>query len=202
MAAGDREVCILVTFEEDIKDVVLFQVLSPLPARFIDFFHTNTVDRFLRALIVYVQYFLQVYDEILLRNRENLHKLHHPNILKIENKMQETLSELRGMVGREYTSILLGCDEVKKFHHMANRMNTSQGEQDVRLFELLYRMCTRIVWIALQRRYLNLIELELNRLFRTDEFNVVKHQKGQRKSFVALDRQDFVHTKSILSWRY
>ena len=44
----------------DVKDVALFQTTSELPKEFIDMFHTHRVDRLLRALIVYMQQYLEV----------------------------------------------------------------------------------------------------------------------------------------------
>lgn len=46
---------------QDIKDVVLFSANpKDLTLEFIIYFHIPIMDRFLRALIVYFQYFIQV----------------------------------------------------------------------------------------------------------------------------------------------
>lgn len=45
---------------QDIKDVVFYLLLTPVPSGFIEFFHTVEVDNFLRGLILYFQYFLEV----------------------------------------------------------------------------------------------------------------------------------------------
>lgn len=54
---GKPDVVIL----QDIKDVVLFTCdVKMLNIEFINFFHTNAVDRLLRSLIIYFQFFFQV----------------------------------------------------------------------------------------------------------------------------------------------
>lgn len=53
---------------QDVKDVALF-LANPadLTVDFINYFHIPTMDRFLRALIVYFQYYIQVFYFILIR---------------------------------------------------------------------------------------------------------------------------------------
>ncbi|XP_063236078.1 uncharacterized protein LOC134538583 [Bacillus rossius redtenbacheri] len=53
-AEGDRDVVVL----QDVKDVALFQALAPLPADFLDLFHSPQVDRLLRTLVIYLQCYL------------------------------------------------------------------------------------------------------------------------------------------------
>lgn len=43
----------------DVKDVAIFQTMSPLTPEFLDLFHTRGIDRILRALIIYFQMFIQ-----------------------------------------------------------------------------------------------------------------------------------------------
>lgn len=46
---------------QDIKDIVIFLTnANELTRDFIKYFHLPTVDRFLRSLIVYFQYYIQV----------------------------------------------------------------------------------------------------------------------------------------------
>ncbi|XP_069688669.1 protein phosphatase 1 regulatory subunit 36-like isoform X2 [Periplaneta americana] len=118
----------------------------------------------------------QIFDILVQRRGDAETKLHHPRVLEVENKYRSDLRMLRSMVGREYCILLLGSGNLFCFHHMANRQHTSAGERDTRLFELLYRLSARVVWIALRRRFSNLIEEELNRLFRTDVFNLMRRQ--------------------------
>lgn len=54
---------------------------------------------------------------------------------------------------------------------MANGIQ-SWTQRDARLWELLLRLAVRVSWVALQRRYLNLIDGEVGRLFRGDAFNL------------------------------
>lgn len=45
---------------QDVKDVVFYLLTTPVPSDFIKFFHIPEVDNFLRALILYFQYYLEV----------------------------------------------------------------------------------------------------------------------------------------------
>ncbi|KAI8440219.1 hypothetical protein MSG28_001599 [Choristoneura fumiferana] len=51
----------------------------------------------------------------------------------------------------------------------------SLSDKDARLFETMLRMCVQIVWLALGRKAFNQIELEVNRLFKSEIFNAVEH---------------------------
>ncbi|XP_034245138.1 uncharacterized protein LOC117647491 [Thrips palmi] len=137
---GDPDVVTL----RDVKDVVLFQVQQGLPADLLTLFHTRPVDRFLRTLILYCFYYIQV--------------------------------------GRDYHTLLMGEGAAWKYHHMSNGVQ-SWSQRDARLWELLLRLAVRVTWVALQRRYLNLVDAEVGRLFRGDAFNLAaRRQSGSRRS--------------------
>lgn len=143
---------------QDIKDVVLFTANpKDISKEFIMFIHIPSMDRFLRALIVYFQYYLQVWEKILLRREEAKRKLYQPAVTILENIVRDDLSDLRSMAAREYCSLLLGLDDSKEFHHMSNMNNDSLSDKDRRLYEMLICYAVRVVWTALQRRYLGLI---------------------------------------------
>lgn len=56
----NRDEPVVVTLQ-DIKDVALFTAdAADLSVEFISYFHLPTVDKFLRALIIYFQYYIQV----------------------------------------------------------------------------------------------------------------------------------------------
>ncbi|CAH2020601.1 unnamed protein product [Acanthoscelides obtectus] len=60
---------------------------------------------------------------------------------------------------------------------MNNRNNVSLSDKDRRIFETFVVMSERVVYVALTRKYLSLIEKELNRMLRTDNFNpIMRHQ--------------------------
>lgn len=100
---------------------------------------------------------VKVWENMMLRREEWKRKLWQPVVMTLENIVRDDLSDLRSMVAREYATILLGLEDAKKFHHMNNKNNDSLSDKDRRLFEMLISMTVRVVWIALQRKYLSLI---------------------------------------------
>ncbi|XP_022904192.2 protein phosphatase 1 regulatory subunit 36-like isoform X1 [Onthophagus taurus] len=167
---------------QDLRDIALY-LANPkdLSIEFINYFHIQPVDRFLRALIIYFQYYLDVWEVIESKREEKARKIRQPIALELEDVVRDNLEDLRALVAREYLVIIGGVGEAKKFHHMAGRMTSLSGK-DRRLFEMLIQMAVRVVWIALQRKHLLLIELEMNRMFRGDSFNLVTHRKNVNAS--------------------
>lgn len=118
--------------------------------------------------------------------------------------VRDDLSDLRSMVAREYTSLLLGIDDAKGYHHMSGMNNDSLSDKDRRLYEMMICYAVRVVWTALHRKYLGLIgnislirittphskyffffikELEMNRMLRTEIFNAVSHRPKRSTIF-------------------
>ncbi|KAK4883521.1 hypothetical protein RN001_006840 [Aquatica leii] len=164
---------------QDIKDIAIY-LANPknLSLDFIKYFHTPTMDRFLRSLIVYFQFYIQVWEIVLSRREEAKHKLYQPCTTIVENGIRDDLADLRVVVSREYSSILVGAEDARKYHHMlSNKNNVSLSDKDRKMFETLICMCARVVWIALQRKNFNLIEREMNKMLRTDLFNSVAHRE-------------------------
>ncbi|CAG4940761.1 unnamed protein product [Colias eurytheme] len=162
---------------QDLKDVVLFtaptSILSPA---LINLLHLSTTERFLRALILYVQYFLQISDEMSHRTLELETKIRTQNSDKIELKYQEDLEDLRLLVAKEYCIIILGKDALAPYHHMGVDKRQSLSKKDSILYETLLRISIQIVWIALGRKCYNYIELEINRILKTEIFNTAEHK--------------------------
>ncbi|XP_018580026.1 uncharacterized protein LOC108917761 [Anoplophora glabripennis] len=176
---------------QDIKDVVIFTCdVTGLTPEFISYFHSEAMDRFLRSLIIYFQYYFQVWNALQLRRKEAKRKLRQPIVTLLENRVRDDLSDMRSMVARDYAIILLGIGDAKKFHHMNNQNNESFSDRDRRLFEPLVLMATRVVWIALCRRYLSLIEKELNRLLRTKVFSPYEHKLVKNAAFNTTPEED------------
>ncbi|GJQ88148.1 hypothetical protein Trydic_g13152 [Trypoxylus dichotomus] len=176
---------------QDVKDIALY-LANPkdLTVEFITFFHIPTVDRFLRALILYFQYFLDIWEYMLERRIEESRKLRQPVVIELENVIKDDLGDLRSMLAREYLSLIGGLEDAAKFHHMSTRNNDSLSDKDRRIFEMLICMSARVVWVALQRKHLTLIELEMGRIFRSDFFNIIVHRRqvGSFKRSAAEDR--------------
>ncbi|XP_030753095.1 uncharacterized protein LOC115880109 [Sitophilus oryzae] len=160
---------------QDVKDVAIFtSKVSDLSLEFISYFHTAVMDRFLRSMIVYFQYYLQIWNRMQRRRAETSRQLRHPRVIVLEDEIRDNLADLRSMVSRDYAAILLGLEDVKMFHHMSNKNNDSLSDKDRKLFEILCFMTVKVVWIALFRKNLPLLERETNRLLRTLCFSPVE----------------------------
>ncbi|KAJ8943697.1 hypothetical protein NQ314_009670, partial [Rhamnusium bicolor] len=99
----------------------------------------------------------QVWNKMQLRRVEATRKLRQPIVTELENIVRDDLADLRSMVARDYSVILLGIGDAKRFHHMNNKNNDSFSDRDRRLFECLMMMTIRVIWIALSRKYMTLI---------------------------------------------
>lgn len=143
---------------QDIKDVALFTAeRADLTPEFINFMHTRRMDEFLRALIVYFQFYFRVWDNLVLRREESKRKLRQPLVTVLENVVRDDLADLRSMLARNYSYIILGLEDSEKFYHMNKRNNVSLSDKDRHLYECVLCMAAKIVWIALQRKNFTLI---------------------------------------------
>ncbi|XP_026326773.1 uncharacterized protein LOC113235326 [Hyposmocoma kahamanoa] len=162
---------------QDIKDLVLYTaptaLLSPM---MVNVLHKPTTERFLRALILYCQYYGQISDIMAKRTEQRETKIYTCTSYKTEMKFCENLQDLRLLVTKEYSSMILGGADFQNFHHKGKQKKlTSLSRREGRLFESLIRLSVQIVWIALGRKRYNLIEIEVNRLFRSSKFNLAAH---------------------------
>ncbi|EFN84759.1 uncharacterized protein LOC105182942 isoform X2 [Harpegnathos saltator] len=169
---------------QDIKDLVLFLLVSPISIQFINFLHLPTVDRFLRVLIVYFQHYVDIYEDLVRERAATMKKAPNPLARGHRTRYTEQMQALRCVLGREYMDLLLGCQDGPQYHHMmTSKKRTvsimqSQGEKDLRIFEALTSVAHRIVWIALGRKHYILIEIELHRLLRTDAYNTAAYRQS------------------------
>ncbi|KAI8432846.1 hypothetical protein MSG28_013777 [Choristoneura fumiferana] len=172
---------------QDVKDVALFTAPSALFTKdIILLFHKPAMDRFLRALIFYCQYFLQISDE--LNHRALDAKIKTANSKRIVEEFRENLQDARLIVAKEYSSMSMGGEDFQSYHHMgANKMSSLSAKDAVR-FEKMLRFCVQVVWIVLGRVSLVEIEVEINRLFKSDKYNFAKHKYNHRASLSHEDR--------------
>lgn len=91
------------------------------------------------------------------RRDERQRKLWQPVVEKFENIIRDDLADLRSMVSREYCSIIAGISDMKRFHHLNNKMHISLSDRDRKFFETLTSMAARVTWIALQRKNFTII---------------------------------------------
>ncbi|CAG9832661.1 unnamed protein product [Diabrotica balteata] len=170
---------------QDCKDVALFSCDPKLlTLEFVSFFHTKAVDRFLRSAIIYFQYYLQVWHRMQFRRVEASRKLRQPVVTELENVIRDDLADLRSMLARDYAVILTGVGDSKKFHHMYNKNNVSLSDKDRKRFEMFVKMAVRVIWIALKKKNLTIIEKELNRLLRTTIFSPMEHDQYKMYQFL------------------
>lgn len=167
---------------QDIKDIVLFLLVSSVSPQFINFLHLPVVDRFLRALIVYFQRYVEIWEDLVQERAATMRKAPNPLARGHRFRYADEMHTLRCILGREYVDLLLGCRDGPRYHHMMTSgkrtVTQSQGEKDLRNYEGLISVAHRIVWIALQRKHYTLIELELHRLLRTEAYNTAQRQSS------------------------
>ncbi|XP_067205540.1 protein phosphatase 1 regulatory subunit 36-like isoform X2 [Linepithema humile] len=170
---------------QDIKDLVLFLLTTPVSPQFINFFHLPIVDRFLRALILYFQHYVEIWEDLMQERAATMRKAPNPLARGHRTRYAEEMRTLRCVLGREYVDLIMGCQGGAQYHHMMtgekrSAVTQSQGEKDLRVFEALTSVAHRVVWIALQRKHYNLIELELHRLLRTEAYNTAQRQSSSQ----------------------
>ncbi|XP_024215063.1 uncharacterized protein [Halyomorpha halys] len=169
-----------------VKSVALYTALIKIPIAFIHFFFTETVDNFLRALLVYFQYYLQMWEVAKKRAELRKIKLPHTNSEYYESIWQNNLNDLRYFIARNYTIIILGIKDLVNFHHM-NSPKGINTTTDYLLYELLYDFSTKIVMLVLNIEDIpeknTIIQNEVNRLFR-DTYG------GNDKYFINIEEQE------------
>ncbi|XP_076667022.1 uncharacterized protein LOC143368324 isoform X2 [Andrena cerasifolii] len=148
---------------QDIKDLVLFLLASPVSPQFINFFHLPIVDRFLRAVIIYFEYYMAIWEDLMAERAATMKKAPNPLARGYRSRYAKEMQNLRCILGREYADLIVGCQDTIQYHHMTSgnkgmtSLTQSQGEKDLRMFEVLICMSHRIAWIALERKYFGLI---------------------------------------------
>lgn len=146
---------------QDIKDLVLFLLVSSVSPQFINFLHLPIVDRFLRALIIYFQRFVEIWEDLVQERAATMKKAPNPLARGHRSRYADEMHALRCVLGREYVDLLLGCRDGPQYHHMMTgekrAVTQSQGEKDLRIYEALISVAHRVVWIALQRKHYTLI---------------------------------------------
>ncbi|EDW13779.1 uncharacterized protein LOC6572169 isoform X1 [Drosophila mojavensis] len=162
----------------DVRDLVLF--LSPsefLSVKFIEFIHKPAVHRLLHALIIYFEYFLRMVEFVLIRRDElagNMAQIQSEQTNDMKRIFSIYLSQYRMLVARNYSAILKGEGDMAQFYHMKEIVNISATIKDKYFHEQFLAVAIQIVWITLHRRAYYVIEMEMNRLFRSEHFIVNK----------------------------
>ncbi|XP_030081604.1 uncharacterized protein LOC115483695 [Drosophila hydei] len=158
----------------DVRDLVLFLMPGDfLTAKFIEFIHKPAVHRLLHALIIYFEYFLRMVEFVLIRRDDlagNMAQIQSEQTNDMKRIFSIYLSQYRMLVARNYSAILKGEGDMSQFYHMKEIVNISSTIHDKYFHEQFLAVAIQIVWITLHRRAYYVIEMEMNRLFRSEHF--------------------------------
>lgn len=154
---------------------------------------------------------LQTWEWITFSSVIHENTIREPGLRPGQRRQQRNLATLRVLLARDYHALLMGEGAAwrqaaartdsrtptaplawlsrntwrvppSRYHHMSNGVQ-SWSQRDARLWELLLRLAVRVTWVALQRRYLNLVDAEVGRLFRGDAFNLAaRRQQSQAQA--------------------
>ncbi|XP_048450060.1 protein phosphatase 1 regulatory subunit 36 [Rhincodon typus] len=85
----------------------------------------------------------------------------------------------RKLLAQLYCRMLLGLG-IAKHHHMAcGKAMGSSTLKDRQLYECFYSFCAYVTWVTFGRKSLDVIELELGRLLRSEIFNPAQNVKKE-----------------------
>lgn len=168
---------------QDIVNVVLFLAPSEfIVKKLINFLNTHTVNKFMKALIIYFEYFLKMVEFVLIRRDEiscEQAQIQSDESTEIKRIFSEHLSQHRLLLAREYSTILLGEGDMAVSYHIRPVVNISKSLEDKVFHERFLAVCTQVVWISMHRRAYDVIEMEMNRLFRSEHFKLTRSNKLQ-----------------------
>ncbi|KAH8294079.1 hypothetical protein KR054_008172 [Drosophila jambulina] len=165
---------------QDIRDLVLY--LMPdnfLSYKFIEFMHQPQVEELVHSLIIYFQYFLRMVEFVMIRRDEisgQMGQVQSEQTIDMRCTLSVYLSQYRMLVARNYCEILGDKDNMAKFYHLNVVTKISATIRDKHFHEKFLAVLTQIVWICMYRRAYFVIEMEVNRLFRSEHF-VPAHDK-------------------------
>ncbi|KAL7729654.1 hypothetical protein ACLKA6_007930 [Drosophila palustris] len=158
----------------DVRDLVLYLMPKEfLSMRFLEFMHKPAVHRLLHALIIYFEYFLRLVEFVLVRRDElagNMAQIQSEQTNEMKRIWSIYLSQYRMLVARNYSVILKGQGDMAQFYHMKEIVNISATIKDKYFHEQFLAVAIQIIWITMHRRAYNVIEMEMNRLFRSEHF--------------------------------
>lgn len=159
----------------DIKDVVvdIIKRERQLPTSFRKFVSLPLVDDLIMWTLRYFSYYFDIRSrKLFVSGIESV-----PNLLGREYTLPEiqllTNVSLK-CLGQIYCNLILGVDSTK-FHHLkGGKAYLSCTVFDRELYEIFYKFLTDAVWVAYGKKEHDIIQYEVNRLFRSDEFNPYK----------------------------
>ncbi|KAM3916824.1 protein phosphatase 1 regulatory subunit 36-like [Leptodactylus fuscus] len=84
----------------------------------------------------------------------------------LEDQLKAALTHL----ATRYCQLILGTGRQKQ-HMDCGKSKSSATWSDLRFFEALYNFCTKVTWVTLWRKKLEVMQEEFGRIFRTEHFN-------------------------------
>lgn len=158
----------------DVRDLVLFLMPKEFfSVKFLKFMHEPAVHRLIHSLIIYFEYFLRMVEFILIRRDEvagNMAQIQSEQTNETKRTFSIHLSQYRLLVARNYCIIVLGEGDMSKYYHTKPIVNIASMIKDKWFHEHFLAVATQIVWITMHRRAYYVIEMEMNRLFRSEHF--------------------------------
>ncbi|KAH8354480.1 hypothetical protein KR084_012045, partial [Drosophila pseudotakahashii] len=158
----------------DIRNLVLY--LMPrefLSYKFVKFMHEREVLYVIHALIIYFEYYLRLVEFVLIRRDElsgQMGQVQSEQTSEMKRTFSVYLSQYRMLVARNYCLIIGGERNLAKYYHMKPISNISATIHDKYFHEQFLAVAIQIVWICMHRRAYYIIEMEMNRLFRSEHF--------------------------------
>ncbi|KAH8294080.1 hypothetical protein KR054_008173, partial [Drosophila jambulina] len=158
----------------DIRDLVLYVMPDEfLSYKFIEFMHEPQVDQLIHALIIYFEYYLRMVEFVMIRRDEvsgHMAQTQSEQTIDMKRTLSVYLSQYRILVARNYCEILGDKDNMAKYYHMNVVTKISDTTGDKHFHEKFLAVLIQIVWISMHRRAYFVIEMEINRLFRSEHF--------------------------------
>ena len=104
---------------QDVKDLVFYLLGSaPIGLELLGFLHLGIVDRFLRALILYMQAYLTTWAELSEMRAASAKRVPNPLAGGARVDRAYELKALRCILAREYVDLITGWQpEITKYHH-------------------------------------------------------------------------------------
>ncbi|KAH8362483.1 hypothetical protein KR200_006579, partial [Drosophila serrata] len=158
----------------DIIDLVLY-LMPPnfLTYKLVEFLHQPQVDQLVHSLIIYFEHYLRMVEFVMIRRDEvsgQMAQTQSEQTSDMKRTLSVYLSQYRMLVARNYCELLQDKDNMAKFYHLNMVVKLSDTIGDKFFHEKILAILIQIVWISMHRRAYFVIEMEMNRLFRSDHF--------------------------------
>ncbi|KAH8382373.1 hypothetical protein KR009_003217 [Drosophila setifemur] len=163
---------------DDIRDLVLY-LMPPdfLSYKFIKFMHSVEMLNLMHSIIIYFEYFLRMVEFVLIRRDEikgKMAQIQSAQTTEMKQNYSMYLSQYRMLVARNYCEIIKGEGDMSEFYHMKAVSNISATIHDKTFHEQVLAVIIQVTWICMHRRAYFIIEMEVNRLFRSEYFVFTK----------------------------